>query len=120
MVNDKIAFCESHIKKLEEKLEKIYTVELLHISPIESVENVDVRKELEKRKFAINIYAKLERGGIKKGETFEQYNTYLTNSRYGAAQAEEVIKQIEEENVPEIKNIKTLLESFKLELKSLK
>ncbi|MEK4277665.1 hypothetical protein [Paenibacillus sp. FSL R7-0026] len=119
MKEQAIKACKDHINMLEEKLTKIYTVELFHYTPTDSVKNVDVRERLRLTKFLINIYSKLEREGIKQGETFEKYSTYLTNARYGVDRADEAIKQIEQENSAEIKNINILLEAFKLELKSL-
>ncbi len=116
MVENRIETCKYHIKRLEEKLTRIYTVELLHVSPKESLENVDVREVLKDNNLALNVYSKLESEGIKQGETYEKYNTYLTNARYGAEQLEKVIKEIEQENAAEIKNINILLQEFRIEL----
>lgn len=74
-----------------------------------------MRERLELSNFLVNIYSKLEREGIKEGETFEKYHTYLTNARYGVDQAEKVKKQIEKDNFAEIKNISVLLHAFEAE-----
>ena len=119
MKEQAIKTCKDHTKSLEEKLTQIYTVKLLQYTPKDTIENVDVRERLELGNFLVNIYSRIELEGIKQGETYEKYHTYLTNARYGLDQAEQVKKQIEEENFAEIKNINVLLHAFETELTAL-
>jgi hypothetical protein len=119
MMDNRIDTCKFHIRNLEEKLTKIYTVELLHVAPADSLENVDVREELKKDVLSINVFSKLESKGIKQGETYDQYMAYLKSARYSSEEARKVINHIEQENAAEIKNINILLEAFKSELKLL-
>ncbi|MGW8444422.1 hypothetical protein ACWGXJ_26320 [Paenibacillus sp. S33] len=117
MSKQKIETCKMHIKDLEEKLKKIYTVDVLKAGQAEDMLNCDVREALDTNNFLESIYSNLEAKGVAEGDTYDKYNSYLINVRNGKTEIKNVISRIEQENAAEIKNITILLEAFKSELR---
>ncbi|QOH62424.1 hypothetical protein [Paenibacillus polymyxa] len=117
MSKQKIDTCKMHIKDLEEKLKKIYTVDVLKAGKAEDMLNCDVREALDTNNFLESIYSNLEAKGVAEGDTYDKYNSYLINVRNGKTEIKNVISRIEQENAAEIKNITILLEAFKSELR---
>ncbi|MDH2330472.1 hypothetical protein [Paenibacillus polymyxa] len=81
MSKQKIETCKMHIKDLEEKLKKIYTVEMLKSKKTEDILNCDLREELDTNNFLESVYCNLEAKGIAEGDTYDKYNSYLINVR---------------------------------------
>ncbi|MDH6427257.1 MULTISPECIES: hypothetical protein [unclassified Paenibacillus] len=105
---------EHHIKKLNDRLNALYTIEetVKYDDGRETKKDVNLINEIEKYEFLESIYTLLEADGIKEGETYEEYSLYLNNIR---SRKEELIllkSQVDIDKAAEIKNIGILLTGF--------
>ncbi|MGG0663392.1 hypothetical protein ABE042_04710 [Viridibacillus arvi] len=114
MRNDSIAIlkktAENHITELEEKLKKIYTIDIPEEIKKTNNKNVDIRIRLEVFSKYEEIYKVIE--GNPQGEIYEIYQKYLLNVKNTIDYLEKEKKKIEEANKNDIENANKLIAEF--------
>ncbi|KMZ42523.1 MULTISPECIES: hypothetical protein [Bacillales] len=117
MKSDELKYtCESHIRDLEKKLNEIYTVDAPTEFKDGKVEKVNILDELSRNKTLESIYSVVEAAGVHEGEVFSKYFGYLENVRKSNKIISELQEKVEREHAADIKNIRLLIDVFKIKL----
>lgn len=110
-----IDFCEHHVKKIEEYVAGLYTIDC----PTEYHEvraedgKINVFEEMKYLKEIEKIYSAIEPTGIKSGEIYKEYNEYLSNVRHDKEIIKTELEKIKEKHADDLENAEALLMSFK-------
>jgi len=104
-------FFEEQQKKLNQALDKIYTINTPYDYPIDSEEQINIEKELEKLVELEGFYSVIEKGKGQ-GSVFEEYTHHLREVRMGIEVLEREKQAIDEEHADDLANIRLLLESL--------